>query len=1213
MAEEVGSLKVKVGLNTTEFNQGIATLSKQMQIVSQDFKNASAGLDKLGDASQINRLKITKLSGEIDGQKQIVEQFRIAHQKVADQFGEGSKKALDYELKLKKAEGTLKSMERQLVTATAELKKQESAFTALGTKMNDLSKNCNEFGTKMTSVGKTLSIGVTTPIVGAGVAIGKTAADFEQGMSNIKAVSTATAEEIKKLEEAAKSEEVKKLGYSATEAAQGIEELTKAGVSTSDLLNNGLYGALLLARAGEIELGESAEVASTALNSFKKDGLDVVQVANLLAGGANASATDVRGLQQGLSQVAAVASGVGLSFSDTTTALSLFAQNGLKGSDAGTSLKTMLSRLVPTSKEAKDEMVKLGLATTDGKSAFFDAEGKIKSFADISELLKTKLSGLNQEQRLATLSTIFGSDAVRGANIAFAGGAESVNAMAEAMSKITAEDTATEKMNNFNGQMKQVSATLKLTAIDLGEMLLPMLKDLATHFEKLVNGFKGLNPEIQKLIFIIAGIVAIIGPVIGFIGIMSSAFGAISGVVGAASLAIAEAGGAMTILGGAISLITGPIGITILAIAGLVASVVNLWKTNEEFRNKVEDIWGDIKTIITSIADSITTYWEGEWGEKIKSILTNIWNVIKAIFQTAIQVIADVLGMVLDIMTGDWAGAWGHFKDIFIDLWSGIKTIITNAFEGLVSIFSVIGNNIINGLINGISSRIEAVKETITNLANSMPSWIKNILGIHSPSTVFAEIGGNISAGLAQGITEGTGQVLASMDAQIAAVEARLKAESANLTAIQKQQITEQAAIERASLEQAIADADNKIQILEKEGAAEDKLTEAKKKAVEARTKLAEYEAKAVVDATQDQLTSLKKQQSALKDYQDLLADAKQVVADYYADMAAAAKEYQDAVDKVNQKLAEDEASLTEAYQNELASRADAIANFVGLFDEITNKEVSGDTLLKNLQDQVTAIETWRNNLASLANRGIDTGLLTELEGMGPSAAGEIAALNTLTDEQLTQYVALWREKQGAATAIAEEYSGELYSEYQQSLSQLNLEAAEQLETLRSEWETKNADILKNTTEKLNEIETKFKDLETASTGYGVSIMTGFIAGIESQFDALRATIEEMASIVQSGLTTELEIQSPSKVMAEIGKNISLGLAEGITGATSAVKNSLNGLLSTMIYQAKGGIDATSGIAYNTTNNSGGNTIHIHVSGMSKELEKTLRKLGVKF
>jgi TP901 family phage tail tape measure protein len=169
--------------------------------------------------------------------------------------------------------------------------------------------------------------------VGVGAAV-KTAADFEQAMANVKAVSGASASEMDQLSQAAR-DFAETSQYNAVQIAGGMEELIKAGLTTSQVIGGGLKGALDLAAAGGISLKDAAEIASTALNAFKKDSLSVSDAANLLAGAANASATDVGELKYGLSMVSAVASGMGATFKDTATTLALFAQNGLKGSDAG--------------------------------------------------------------------------------------------------------------------------------------------------------------------------------------------------------------------------------------------------------------------------------------------------------------------------------------------------------------------------------------------------------------------------------------------------------------------------------------------------------------------------------------------------------------------------------------------------------------------------------------------------------------------------------------------------------------------------------------------------------------------------------------------------------------------------------------------------------------------------------------------------------------
>ena len=320
--------------------------------------------------------------------------------------------------------------------------------------------------------------------------------DFEARMSSIKAVTGSSADVMKQFHDAAIKAGAD-TAFSATEAADAIEELAKAGVSTKDILNGGLTGALNLATAGELDLKEAAEIASTALNAFKRDNLSVVDAANQLAGAANASATDVHELKFGLSMTAAVASGLGLSFKDTTNALAVFAQNGLKGSDAGTSLKTMLMNLQPQTKGQYLAMKNLGIITEDGANRFFTAEGKIRSFAEISQVLQDSLSGLTQQQQQQALKTLFGTDAVRAATIAMNEGADGANKMQAEISKVTAAQVAAEKLNNLKGAVEGLSGSFETLQIKLGESVLPLFTTIVKYVDKLVDKF-GQSKALQN-------------------------------------------------------------------------------------------------------------------------------------------------------------------------------------------------------------------------------------------------------------------------------------------------------------------------------------------------------------------------------------------------------------------------------------------------------------------------------------------------------------------------------------------------------------------------------------------------------------------------------------------------------------------------------------------------------------------------------------------
>jgi TP901 family phage tail tape measure protein len=330
------------------------------------------------------------------------------------------------------------------------------------------------------------SLGFATAVGAVFAASIGTAANFEQKMKDVQAVSGESADSMQKLTDLA-LEMGKKTSFSSSQAAEGIEELVKAGVSVTDILNGGLEGALNLAIAGNLNLADAAEIASTALNAFKDDNLSVAQAADILAGAANASATDVGELKFGLSAVSAVASGAGLSFQDTTTALSVFAQNGLRGSDAGTSLKTMLMNLVPSGKRARETMHELGIAMADGSNKFYDANGKLKSLAEVSDILRNALIKLNPKERGEALKDMFGSDAVRAGTILFKEGAKGVEAMWTAMSKVKAADVAKVKLDTLKGAFTELTSAMESVGISIGMDFLPALTDITRKANDIVG------------------------------------------------------------------------------------------------------------------------------------------------------------------------------------------------------------------------------------------------------------------------------------------------------------------------------------------------------------------------------------------------------------------------------------------------------------------------------------------------------------------------------------------------------------------------------------------------------------------------------------------------------------------------------------------------------------------------------------------------------
>jgi TP901 family phage tail tape measure protein len=226
-----------------------------------------------------------------------------------------------------------------------------------------------------------------------------------------------------------------------------------------------------------VELGFAAEMLSNTMNAFKRSLTDPTVAANALAGAASASSSDLQSLGYALASVGAVSSGVGLNLEDTLAAVAQLSNNGLGGSDAGTSLKTMLSLLQPTTKEASKLFEQFELLNKNGSSKFFDeTTGKIKSMAQIAELLHTKFGGLRDDAKQKVLNDLFGSDGIRAALILAQDGAKGIKDMQDAMKTTTAQNMATTMSSNTEGAIKKMGAAWDMAKNDVFSRFLDPLK-----------------------------------------------------------------------------------------------------------------------------------------------------------------------------------------------------------------------------------------------------------------------------------------------------------------------------------------------------------------------------------------------------------------------------------------------------------------------------------------------------------------------------------------------------------------------------------------------------------------------------------------------------------------------------------------------------------------------------------------------------------------
>lgn len=746
MAETIKGINVVIGADTTGLGKALTDVNKKSKDIQSELRQVEKLLKLDPGNTELLAQKQKLLSNAIGNTQEKLNRLRLVQEQVNQQFARGDITEGQYrafQREVQKTEQELRGLNSRLDDTTREISEQgrqvsklgqdyKQAFDEARQSMGNSFEQMKKVGAGITAFGGGLATGL-------GVAV-KSAADFEQGMAN--AYSVMDPAEVSKfrgeLEQLAIT-----LGadtkYSATEAAQGIEELIKAGVSVQDVMSGGLSGALSLATAGELGLADAAEVASTALNAFKGDAISVQDAADILAGAANASATSVSEMKFGLAQVSAVASGVGLTFKDTATTLAVFAQNGLKGSDAGTSLKTMLMRLTPTTTAASDEFERLGLysfnaskameylaangikpasastkdvvdammnysAKLEGvkvgtdkannafnamafnsgamSSAFYDANGNLKSMSEIAGILQNALKDMTAEQRQVSMNTLFGSDAIRGATILFKEGAEGVEDMAEAMSKIDAQMVAAQKLDTFKGAIEELSGSVETAQISIGKALIPALRALTGIVQSVVDVFNALPEGMQSFIAIGGAITAAIALIVGPMLILAGFIPQI--VAGLSMLAPA-----FSALGPVLAALTGPIGIAVAAIAGLVAALTYLYKNNEDVRNALNAAWEAIKAAAISVFDGIKAFWE-KWGGQIIAVFQTMWELIKTIFSAVLQIIAALVKTIFDGIKAFW-DKWGaDITTFFKTYWSVLMAVFELHLKAIITVIQFI-------------------------------------------------------------------------------------------------------------------------------------------------------------------------------------------------------------------------------------------------------------------------------------------------------------------------------------------------------------------------------------------------------------------------------------------------------------------------------------------------------------------------------------------
>lgn len=533
-------------------------------------------------------------------------------------------------------------------------------------------KNSNSMTTAVGKViqgtGAAMTKYITTPLIGVGVAAAKVGGDFEAQMSRVKAISGATGDTFEQMKQQA-IDLGAKTAFSAKESAAGMENLASAGFSAQEIMK-AMPGLLDLAAVSGGDVALASENTATALRGFGLEASEAGHVADVFARAAADTNAEVGDMGEALKYVAPVANSMGISLEETAAAIGIMSDAGIKGSQAGTTLRGALSRLARPTKAMQDTMDNLGVS-------FYDADGKMKPLKTQVELLKKAFEGLTPEQQQNALVTLYGQESLSGMMALIDKGPDSLGKLTKSLkdSDGAADDMARTMQDNMNSSIEQMFGAFESAAIVIQKILAPSIKKVADAISGLVEKFVSAPESTQRLVVAIGAIAIAIGPVLYALGMLVKAFQTMKVGLGVLGNGISL----FKKLGSAIGFLTSPVGLVIAAVALLVVGFIYLWNTSEDFRNFWIGLWEGIKSAVSSAVEWIQNAWKstGEW-------FNNLWKSIKEGADNVWTTIQEAPGKAADWIKNKWT----ETKEFFSSIWDGIKEAASSAWEGIVNILA---------------------------------------------------------------------------------------------------------------------------------------------------------------------------------------------------------------------------------------------------------------------------------------------------------------------------------------------------------------------------------------------------------------------------------------------------------------------------------------------------------------------------------------------
>lgn len=596
------------------------------------------------------------------------------------------------------------------------------------------------------------------------VEIGQT---FETSMSKVSALSGATGDDLATLE--AKARELgASTTFSASQAADALGYMALAGWDTEQMLA-GVGSVLTLAQAGEMELAAASDLVTDYLSAFNMEASETARMVDVLAYAQANANTTVEGLGMAFKNCAANANAAGMDVETTSAAISMMANQGLKGSEAGTALNAVLRDMTA---KMEDGAIAIG----EQSVAVMDAEGNYRDFTDILADVQEATNGMGDAEKAAALQSTFTADSIKGLNLLLNAGADEMVGFRDELYGCAgaAEETAATMTDNLGGDLAAMNSAFEELSLKIYDGLQEPLRSAVQFITgTVVPGIEGFMAwlttgtqefdEFGNMVGETASPLSQLASTVqSMVPVLAAAGGALLAYEGyslAVTVAEKARAAATTLVDNATKLLNGtmklnPIGIVITLIGALVAAFLYLWNTSEEFRNFWIGVWDAVKAAVQPLADWVManvitplvskfqefqTLFAGLWDAIVANV-TSAWEQIAPIVQAGMQVIQTIIGAVMPVIQAAWDGAWGLISSVFTAIWDNISNTV-NTVMGVIQGSIQVVTGIISGDWDAVWSGIKQIFESIVNgilqaganVFNALTSIISSVLtGIYN-------------------------------------------------------------------------------------------------------------------------------------------------------------------------------------------------------------------------------------------------------------------------------------------------------------------------------------------------------------------------------------------------------------------------------------------------------------------------------------------------